>query len=86
MAERTIIADGMTIHGGTVHIMATLREKAFDQGKNLDQYLDLLQARLNTFNGPVDFSGDTIEERCENAVAELLRIGMAKETEGGESK
>lgn len=81
MAERTIIADGMTIHGGTVHIMRALREIAFDQGKNLNEYLDILQTRLNNFNGPVDFSGDTIEERCENAVAELLRIGMAKETE-----
>ena len=79
--KHEIINEDTVFVGTSVEIVLQMREQAyFERGTPAEFYLDQLVNFIKMFAGEtITLAGDTLEEKAESFIQELIRIGYFKE-------
>ena len=79
--KHEIVNDDTVFVGTAVEIVLQMREQTyFERGVPMEFYLDQLVNIIKLFGDEVvTLTGETIEEKAESFIQELLRIGYFKE-------
>lgn len=77
--------DGGEFTGAPGEIVGAMREKAWEQGKTVEEYMQRVAKRIWRFGGEsLIIKEDTEEERCRDFIRQLSGLGIAQVEESAQ--